>query len=305
MPRAVPPPNIHRSRGLQLDKLSPGRKKFVTSIAEVVTSDPELDLFIRDKYLNVYYRGGNLWKITGLHADKINIFFDHNYLKIDDLPENLKLPDKNAPFDEWKDSLEQQKLVMNKWFKKHPKDEREIQHNLCTGHRTNINSALLIIDIEYAAWLHGTKDNKGDTGSRRLCRFDMVAMERQDIQPGKPLVLYLMEFKQGNKAIHGASGLQSHIQDFDQFLDKNNNDQKARNAFDESMKNIIKERVALGLLPAQLAEMNLDADIEIRKSILLCNCSNAVGINPQLKDDLKVIDYDHVKPNLSNTPPIY
>ncbi len=62
------------------------------------------------------------------------------------------------------------------------------------------------------------------------------------------LPVYLVEFKVEGKSVSGASGLKSHAEDFEQFLN-NEADSKAKRAFEASMRNIIREKIKLGLLP--------------------------------------------------------
>ena len=260
------PPDCPRIRGLKLHKLQPEIKQLIEDIADFVKDDKDLDLQIRDGYLNVYYKGGNLWKISELARSRgARFHFDEKYfLRGKDAPvEKPWLSDESDDFHRWKDRLKDLKQVMDGWFKIHPKSEREIQQNICSYHRNNENSPWLLIDIEYAAWLYDS------TKGRRLCRFDMVAVERKNIISGQPLVLHLVELKQGNRALGGLSGIEKHAEDFRQFLTEDDN-KKARDAFTESMRNIIREKSLLGLLP----EVAIDAgnNIQLKVSFLLKEC---------------------------------
>jgi hypothetical protein len=59
------PPEKHRVRGLNFKNLTPEMQNEVKEIVQIVLqSDCRIDLQIRDSYLNVYYKGGCLWKVS-------------------------------------------------------------------------------------------------------------------------------------------------------------------------------------------------------------------------------------------------
>lgn len=283
MSKKIPPPKSHRVRGLNLEELSREMQQLVNRLADIVRSDNELDLQIRDGYLNVYYLGGSLWKVTGLRSKQVRFEFDSKYFSRKDKSERDKnwLPKPTDGTEAWLESLPKQKQTMQEWFKENEKAEREMQHNLSVNHRKVRITDLILIDIEYAAWLHGDKDHKGAKDSRRLCRFDMVAVERKTIRKGEPLKLLLIEFKQGNGAIAGKSGMESHIEDFNQFLDSNENF-LARKAFNNSMANIIREKAKLKLLLNALTETDLGS-FEIIPCIMLHDCDKRAQVEQMAK----------------------
>lgn len=51
-----------------------------SSLLEYVIDDPSLDLQIRENYINIYYRGGNILKIDK-KGTGYNYFFDMKYFK--------------------------------------------------------------------------------------------------------------------------------------------------------------------------------------------------------------------------------
>jgi hypothetical protein len=106
---------------------------------------------------------------------------------------------------------------MDLWFYEHPKSEREYQQII---YRDNNNGSIasdtdyFIADIEYA-----NTDNNS--------RFDLVgikwpstAVSRKN--PASP-TLAIMEFKYGDGALSGKSGITKHFEDIQNFFDKKGN----------------------------------------------------------------------------------
>jgi len=104
----------------------------------------KLALEIRDGYINIYYKGGNLLKITFHRKKGYEFSFDPRYC--------LNKPDSSA-YDEicaldpysvtaYADHLPRFLYEMDTWFAAHPKAERDFQHRLLVSNPE-------IIDIEY------------------------------------------------------------------------------------------------------------------------------------------------------------
>lgn len=278
MKRICSPPEKPKVRGLDFERLNLEQQRVVKEIADLVKKDDQLDLKLRDGYLNVYYRGGSLWKVSGLsrRARGIRISFDDKYFKYLEGSSCSKaaMPSSVADLIEWQQRVPFLKSVMDAWFNDYKKDERGYQQALSVYHRKNHRSPWIVIDVEYAAWLHGQRtDGKVDGWGRRLCRFDIVAVERKNFESGLPLVLHVVEFKQGCGALNGKSGVRSHAEDIAQFFG-GPHDEKAREAFTESMRNIIFEQSLLGLCPRP--ENGYQIDPSMRFSFLLHGCDQAV-----------------------------
>lgn len=247
-----PPPDVHRIRGLREGErvLPKSCWALLNDLADLVRKEHVLDLQIRDGYVNLYYGGGCLWKIEGLNSGAIRFLFDRKYFLRKNptpSPDQMVLPDPDADPKEWLDRRTQMQEVMAGWFDENRKEERGVQQQLCSNHLRNPNSEWVILDVEYAAWLHGTKNKKSGSG-RRLCRFDFVAFRRKE-----PGVLFLVELKISSAAMRGDSGAESHAADFDHFL-RRNADGPARDAFRKSMRRVLAEKAELGLLPGADAE---------------------------------------------------
>lgn len=256
-------PEVHKIRGLNLDKIKPIRKQQLMEIIEAVKKDPSLDLQIRDGYLNIYYRGGNLLKVSSFRGRNINFSFDVEYFKrkngkhlddacVTEAPSNVSY---------WVNNIATLKEIMDGWFKDYEKAEREGQHIHTSASTRDPSSPWIMLDIEYAAWLYGQRENR--TVGRRLCRFDMIALERTNLSALGPLKVYIVEFKQGLGAVHGRAGVIDHAQDLKQFIAGDCKDDKARDAFKQSVLNILVEKIALGLLPGvKLPPANIEIELK-------------------------------------------
>jgi len=186
--------------------------KELNLLLNAVINDDTLDLEIRDNYINIYYRGGNLYQVE-LIKGCYEFSFDRNYCN-----HIIKIGSTSIDFDELKsvedyiDAIPLIKREMDYWFHENPKTEREYQQNIS---RENNRSAVardtdyFIADIEYANTENGS-------------RFDLVgikwlstsAARRNHSSP----TLVLMEFKFGDNAITGTAGIIKHFQDMDKFF---------------------------------------------------------------------------------------
>ncbi len=207
------------------------------SLLTRVKCDPTLCLEIRQNYLNIYYRGGNLVKIEekGCYIAS----FDTDYGISDD-----RLPKKELcvkdDVQRWVDVIPYLKQAMDFWFGVHPKEEREFQQLVVRENNGSIignSTDYFIIDIEY--------DNHSGA------RFDLIAVEWESVGTVRKLQkeykpkLCFVEMKYGDGALSGDSGVLSHIKDFKKYVDTN-----GLKAIKEEMKGIFSQKRELGLIPA-------------------------------------------------------
>ena len=203
-------------------------------LLSLVKSDNTLMLAIRDNYINIYYRGGNLLKLSSPNDDRqYKADFDWNYASEQSWPpdmkdyvfgekefENLKEKLSAQNSDEaiiktagdvklWLTALPQLKQIMDIWLTKNAKNEREFQQLVV---RENNFSALanqsdyFIVDIEAAY-----------PGAR----FDILAAKwpaTQQARKKDQLNLAFIEMKYGEKSLEGDAGLLKHLQDFEKFM---------------------------------------------------------------------------------------
>lgn len=204
-------------------------KGIFNDLLEYVLEDDTLCLELRGDIVNIYYRGGSLYKIS----DKDNkISFDTNYCENKELDPNPKVEDavRLIPY---------YKRAMDKYFSEHPKNEREFQQLIL---RENNNNGIIsratdyfIVDIEF-------QDDENHS------RFDMAAFKWPSKSASRKktdnLGLSLIEFKYGDGAIDGKSGIIKHFEDFISFVEKTDN----FNNFKRDMENVFKQKYMLGLV---------------------------------------------------------
>ncbi len=109
-------------------------------IFKYVNSDENLALEIRDGYVNIYYKGGNLLKISKSKKGTISFDFDTKYCTDKEAIDEIKKYKKKKDFcDKHLDFMKKQ---MDSWIAKDPA-ERIFQHELL------LNCKNEIVDIEY------------------------------------------------------------------------------------------------------------------------------------------------------------
>ena len=197
-------------RGLSTPFLADLSTGLLEPLLQRVKADPALCLELRENYVNVYYRGGNLLKLKASPRGYVPTF-DEKYFKrstqsMVGLPGVIRTP---ADLASW---LEDFPLLKNAidLFPKHSV-EREVQQLLvAANNRWGVARATdyYICDIEYA---------------NPFGRFDFLAVHwpsspsTRKQQAGRRLVLG--EVKYGDGALEGTAGLHSHVSDANAFLD--------------------------------------------------------------------------------------
>jgi hypothetical protein len=220
-------------------------KRFITDLkkggtlwplVERVNADRTLCLEIREGYINIYYRGGNLLRVSST-PDGYAAFFDKKYagcyedarLAADSMCSSRKVA-------EWLSYFPTLKQAMDLHIGKHPKEEREAQQSILRENNFGEVSRAtdyFICDIEYAN-PHG--------------RFDLVAVHwpsnsaERKVPTGRRLVL--VEAKIGEGAIDGSSGIRSHVEDINRFL----SDIENVSALKNEMVDIFNQKRELGLI---------------------------------------------------------
>jgi hypothetical protein len=176
-----------------------------------VKMDQTLMLAIRENSINIYYRGGNLLRISEKKAGNYQAYFDSKYnhtkQSIPTLPVAIK---SQADALQWVYAFPILKQTMDFYFSAHPKPEREFQQLIA---RENNDSSIsneseyFISDIETA-------------DSKLGARFDMMAVrwranQRKDGSKCKPAFI---EVKYADGALGGSAGLLKHLEDMDAMI---------------------------------------------------------------------------------------
>jgi len=248
------------------------------SLMQFILSDDSLEFMIRDNYVNVYYRGGNLLKIEQVNS-RYKFTFDNNYLiykKDTELP-NAIVDNKNT-LANWISSIPflKQNIDIYRTTKK-SNLEREYQQ-LVVKECNELNKAIsngseiFIVDIEYA----------NDNG-----RFDLIGIEwdrnKASLKGDYKPKLLLIEMKFGDNAIDGkdknkkTADIKQHIKDVENFTNPNSN-------FLEQLKEetliILKQKRELGLFRGMKHNKNevMDLDIEKPDFIILLGAHNPRSI---------------------------
>ena len=174
-----------------------------------VKVDSTLMLAIRENYINIYYRGGNILKIKEHNKSNYQASFDKQYNKsgllIPDSPTEISNQNDSRS---WVDSLPIRKNIMDEYFSTQAKAEREFQQLIA---RENNNSAIsneseyFITDIEVA---------------EPNARFDIMAIRWLAAQRknGSDCKAALIEMKYGDKALAGSTGLIKHLRDMEKLV---------------------------------------------------------------------------------------
>ncbi len=207
------------------DELKMGK---LAKLLEYVIKDDTLCLELRGEFINIYYRGGSLFKID----NKYNITFDLRYDKEKKLNPNPDIEKAISliPF---------YKQAMDKWFYDNPKYEREFQQIIL---RENNNSGNIsratdyyIADIEYQ-------------NTENRSRFDMVAFKWPSNgtvrKNTNALSLAFIEVKYGDNAVNGSAGINKHLDDLKSFI----NNKEMLNEFKKDMEQVFEQKCNLGLI---------------------------------------------------------
>jgi hypothetical protein len=230
--------NQYKGRGIHDEKmynslLNGNLRKMLNMIVE----SGDLDVQIRNNYLNIYYRGGNIAKVNSERS----IEFDEKYfclpgINTDGKEEKRNLIEKFKTYN-YKAYFETAKQVMNKWFKEHPNPERDEQHLLAVENKYT-QSDYAIIDIEYQVSIQSEfnctfiPQNKSNP---KKPRFDIIAVNKQ----GQVAVI---ELKKGVSALKNTSGLQEHLDCYNASIGR------TYVSFMEEIQKILEQKQQLGLV---------------------------------------------------------
>lgn len=232
-------------RGLSADKpdsfMEDLKSGFLSPLLAQVKNDQTLCLEIRDDYVNVYYRGGNLLKLARKGTSRYEASFDTNYARntttgmapLAALPGVVGSPAEVAT---WITSFPQIKQLMDFYFSSHPKEEREIQQMILRDNNFSSigrSTDYFICDIEFA-------NEEG--------RFDMTAVhwpsDSAIRKANNNRRLVLIEVKNGDGALDGTAGLHDHVRNINAFV---NQPGKVRD-FKKSMVTVFNQKRELGLI---------------------------------------------------------
>ena len=238
-------------------KLTQGDYKEIVEFAAKREND--LDVQIRDNYLNIYYRGGNFLRIHPRSFFFDEFYFHRNVknMRKTDLVNKSEEGDKEA-LAIWKGYInkrqemynllekrggifeyaEKMKKIMDAWEKELntidiSHDEKNVQQLISMNNRGN--TAYTVIDLEYAVSRTSSFKYNGKL-DKKVPRFDIISVDKEG-------QLYVIELKTGLGAIDNESGIAPHMDCFNHTIGRDN-----KGEFLNEMIELVKQKIALGLI---------------------------------------------------------
>jgi hypothetical protein len=176
------------------------------SLLERVKQDHTLMLSIRKNYVNIYYRGGNILKLEGKNDGTYHAVFNAKYN-----PKNLPIPslpcriENQQDANQWVNSFQVLKGIMDIYFSTYNKPEREFQQLIARENNFSTvsnQSEYFISDIEFADSSLGARFD--------MLGFQWLASQRKNSDSCRPAII---EMKYGDGALDGSSSIIKHLED--------------------------------------------------------------------------------------------
>lgn len=232
------------------------------SVLDAVLRDDTLCLEIREGYINLYYRGGNMLRITQKSAGYA-ASFDPRYCehKTSRSEHSARILSAKTVSD-FVELIPFIKAEMDGYFYEHPKLEREIQQQILRENNRGVlarDTDYFIADIEY-------------TNRKNSSRFDILAVKWPSFSParkcGTGLTLSFVEVKYGDNALTGAAGLKKHFADMESFLQSHSLSQLC-----SEVQRMLNQKIELGLVNSvsKAARIGIDSDKRPEFILLLAN----------------------------------
>ena len=220
------------------------------SLVELVKSDKNLVMQIRDNYFNIYYQGGNVAKVNS----KKSVEVDKNYFRKEQDKDKENWDDikqkhsgtiqlfKCGNFTKYIEEVT--KAMLNYWknvLDGKGVEEKHAQHEICI--QNNNLTDYTVIDLEYEVSKESVFRYRGKRrtkmGALPSPRFDIIAVRNKDHR------LCVIELKKGTKALKDPSGVQEHAEAFTNTIAVSSETQKA---FLEEMNEVLLFKQAIGLM---------------------------------------------------------
>ena len=205
-------------------------------LLEGVKLDATLSLELRGEYINVYYRGGSLLRVSASGpAGGYDVFFDGRYFRGEDVVDYPGAVDAAEDVRHLFEVTPFLKRAMDRFFPKRRNEEREVQQRIV--YDNNVSSIALgtdyyACDIEYAS---------------SYGKFDIVAVHwpsSQERKRSRNRRLVFIEVKHGDDALSEASGIVAHVRDVNAFA----SDAGRLGEIKSDMVRVFNQKRSLGLL---------------------------------------------------------
>jgi hypothetical protein len=253
---------------------------------ERVQLDNTLMLFIRNNYVNVYYRGGNLLRLTRKTDHVYNAFFDPRYNKSDiilpDLPTTLREPKDVIT---WRTAFPTLKQIMDISFSKNSKPEREFQQLIARENNCSTISnetEYFITDIEFS-------------DSNLRARFDLLAIKwlASDRKHGHICKPALIEMKYGDNALSGTAGIFEHLRDLNEFLSDSSRYQVLQQTMETQFDQLDELELVLYKHPTNKIKVSLDGSVKPEVLIVIANHNPRSSKLRTILDDPRIKKYEN------------
>ena len=268
-----------------LDDLLTGELK---PLLDMVHIDDTLDLELRGKCINIYYRGGSLFRITEKVSRTYEIFFDLNYCKTEAWGKTGITVICNPTIEQAVKDIPYYKQAMDIYLGKSHKYEREFQQvlvreNNCHGIISR-STDYYIIDIEYA-----------DSNENRKSRFDIVALKWESKSSARrnpeKCSIALMELKYGDGALNNESGIKEHLNDLKGFMSI---EKEKLDDFKKDIETVFKQKCQLGLVDG-LQEKQYEVSISFENPEVIFLFADHDPDSSVLVKELTDINYNDYK----------
>ena len=233
------------------------------NLMNLVREDEELDFEIRNNYVNIYYEGCNIAKISSAIG---SVQFDKFYFLLrkdikGNKPSKKEVQENcnkgEVHYDLYMDLIEKQKSLtdlfkdkkyskyideakcqVKEWFDSWElnKEEKSTQQKIVRAN--NESTTLCVIDNEYQISTDAPFKFVADDSceyEHKSPRFDLIAVDKNG-------QIYVIELKKGLSACCGKAGLRSHAESFRCTIERDSK------YFVEEMKSILEQKKELGLI---------------------------------------------------------
>lgn len=220
------------------------------NLLDCIVQDKELDMQIRDGYVNVYYHGGNILRIKPRSFEFDEMYYNDpsvmrsTYARKDAIihkqlsarRDELKKLLPNNP----QEYFRQAKAAMDEWAEKLSDiaeyEEKKEQQQIALANRCETD--YVVLDLEYAVSRNSAFKYNGDK-KKVVPRFDIIAIGNGQI--------VVIELKKGLGATEGVSGIGPHIDCYDHTIGRDNGGE-----FVKEMRELLAQKQEFGLLDSKL-----------------------------------------------------